>query len=280
MAIPNQQIAGRLDEAADLLHDQGADPVRVGTYRHAADTVRQYGEPLAQVFRQRGLEGLAVVPGVGPGIARAIRELVTCGRLPMLERLRGEDDPVRLLASVPGIGTLLAERLHDELGVETLEALEAAVHDRRLDTMAGFRSRRLAGIGDSLAYRLGRVRRPGAAVHVVPVAELLDVDREYRDKAAGRELPRITPQRFNPAAEAWLPVLHTQRGDRRYTAIFSNTARAHRAGRTRDWVVLYTEDEEGEQQYTVVTATHGALQGRRVVGGREREGAPSTAAAA
>ena len=71
------------------------------------------------------------------------------------------------------------------------------------------------------------------ALHVEPpVAELLDVDRAYRTAAAAGELRRIAPRRMNPEAEAWLPVLHTERGSRHYTVLFSNTPRAHRLGRT------------------------------------------------
>jgi hypothetical protein len=139
----------------------------------------------------------------------------------------------------------------------------------------------------SLAERLGRPRPQARApagpstqpVQPVPappdepdVADLLDVDAEYlRASAAGR-LPRIAPRRFNPSGEAWLPILHTQRGPWHFTALFSNTPRAHRLGRTRDWVVVYFHsDTEPEGQRTVVTETQGPLAGRRVVRGREVE---------
>jgi DNA polymerase/3'-5' exonuclease PolX len=193
-------------------------------------------EPLDEVLRARGLEGLKDLPHVGETIARAIRELLTHGRLPMLDRLRGEADPIALLTSVPGIGRVFAGRLHDELGLETLADLEAAAHDGRLETIAGFGPKRLAGIRDSLAQRLGRVRVPSKAETPPSVVELLDVDREYRERAAAGELQRIAPRRFNRTGDSWLPVLHTRRGTRRYTALFSNTARAHQAGKTRDWV--------------------------------------------
>jgi hypothetical protein len=278
----NRQIASRLEEAAWLLRDQGADPFRVNAYLRAAATARRWPVPLQQVFRERGLDGLDELPGIGPSIARAIRELITRGRLPMLDRLRGAADPLTVLSSVPGIGRRFAERLHEELGLSTLEDLEAAAHDGRLATIAGFGTKRLAGIRDSLAHRLGRVRMPSAApANGPPVTELLDVDREYREKAAAGALRLIAPRRFNPTGEAWLPVLHTRRGARRYTALYSNTARAHRAGRTRDWVVLYGDDARGgEHQYTVITAARGALRGRRVVAGRESECAGAEGAAA
>jgi hypothetical protein len=227
--------------------------------------------PVDEVLRDHGLEGLQALPSVGESIARAIRELVTHGGLPMLDRLRGEGDPVMLLASVPGIGRVLADRLHEALGLETLADLETAAHDGRLATVAGFGPKRLAGIRDSLAHRLGRVRLPIAPGEQPNVAELLDVDREYREKAAAGDLQQIAPRRFNPSREAWLPILHTRRGNRRYTALFSNTARAHRTGNARDWVVLYGDNGSGEHRHTVITATYGPLRGRRVVAGREDE---------
>jgi putative hydrolase len=191
----------------------------------------------------------------------------------MLHRLRGAADASTVLRTVPGIGATFARRLHEDLGIDTLAGLEAAAYDGRLETIAGFGAKRLAGVRDSLAHRLGRVK-PAAAGHAarVPVAELLDVDREYRERAAAGRLPTIAPRRFNPAGQAWLPVLHSRRGPRAYTALFSNTARAHEAGKTRDWVVLYHGDDGGgERQHTVITATRGPLLGRRVVAGREAE---------
>jgi hypothetical protein len=233
--------------------------------------VRGSTRPVDEIYRQQGIDGLKGLRGVGDGIARSIRELVIHGRLPMLDRLRGEADPVRLLASVPGIGFRLADRLHEELGLETLADLEAAAHDGRLETIAGFGQKRLAGIRDSLAHRLGRLYRPPTSAPPPFVSELLDVDREYREQAGAGTLPRIAPRRFNPSRAAWLPVLHARRGRRAYTALFSNTARAHRAGTTGDWVVLYEDGEGGEQLHTVITATRGPLTGRRVVAGREAE---------
>ncbi|HVY91104.1 MAG TPA: helix-hairpin-helix domain-containing protein [Bryobacteraceae bacterium] len=270
--LPNEQIAQRLDELARILNEQGADQYRVAAWRRAAIRVRGLAEPVSQIFEREGIEGLKKVPGVGARIALAIRSLITTGKLPMLDRLRGELDPVELLMSVPGLGRVQAERLHRNLGIDSLEDLEAAAHDGRLETIQGFGPKRIAGIIDSLASRLGRVRPvPPAVTAEVPVAELLDVDREYRTSAAAGRLRKIAPRRFNPKGEAWLPVLHTQRGERHYTALYSNTARAHELKKTRDWVVIYWDGTAGEHQSTVVTAHHGPLRGERVVRGREAE---------
>jgi hypothetical protein len=268
----NRAVAARLDEVAGVLQEQGANPFRVRAYRLAAETLRHWPESVEAIVRERGVSGLEAIPNVGPVIARAIRDLVVTGRLPLLDRLRGESDPQSLLATVPGVGPRLAERLHDRLGIGTLEDLELAAHDGRLAALEGIGPKRLAGIVAALRDRLGPPRKvPPPPGETPSVAELLSVDEEYRRRAAAGELPRIAPRRFNPERNAWLPVLHTTRGNRHYTALFSNTARAHQLGRTRDWVVIYYDGDRGEHQCTVVTATRGPLAGRRVVRGREAE---------
>ena len=77
--------------------------------------------------------------------------------------------------------------------------------------------------------------------------------------------------RFNPTGEAWLPVLHSERDGWSLTALYSNTARAHALGTTRDWVIVYYDRDGDEGQCTVVTEHAGARAGRRVVRGREDE---------
>ena len=105
----------------------------------------------------------------------------------------------------------------------------------------------------------------------MPVAELLDIDDQYRRLAKQGHLPRIAPRRFNPTGEAWLPILHTQRGNRQYTALFSNTARAHELGTTHDWVVIYRDDKNDHGRWTIISALYGRLLGRRIIRGREDE---------
>jgi hypothetical protein len=269
----NADIATRLEEVADVLEAQHANPYRVQAYRRAAMTMRNCGRPVSDIVGKEGVEGLQELPGIGESLSRTIHQLFTTGRLPMLERLRGESDPVGLLTSVPGIGRRLAERLHADLGIASLEELEAAAHDGRLAGIEGFGSKRIAGIRDSLAGRLGRVRKtaPPTVAPEPSVSEILAVDREYRLKAEADELPKLAPRRFNPQHEAWLPILHTMRGDRHYTALFSNTAHAHQAGKTHDWVVIYYDGGRGERQCTVITSERGTMKGRRIVRGREAE---------
>lgn len=270
----NRRIAGALRELADLLELQGANPFRITAYRRAADTIAHLERDLGEILAQEGFAGLTALPHIGHGIAGAIREMLATGRWGQLDRLRGTADPVRLFQSLPGIGPRLAGHLHDTLHVETLEDLETAAHDGRLESVPGVGPRRAALIRAELAAMLGRQRRLPVEpeMHVPAVDVLLDVDHEYREKAAAGKLPMIAPRRFNPERQAWLPVLHTHRGRWSFTALYSNTARAHELGKTHDWVVLYFyDDHHREEQHTVVTETRGHLAGRRVVRGRESE---------
>ncbi len=269
----NAGIAARFEEVAEILAEQNANPYRISAYRAAARTIRNWPEPINELIEGQGVAGLMKLPAIGERLARSTFELATTGRLPMLERLRGESDPEELMRSVPGIGPKTARAIHEKLGIDTLEELESAAHDGRLETL-GVGPKRLAGIRDALAGRLGRVGRRAVpdSVPFPPVAEILDVDRQYREASSQGALPRIAPRRFNPRHEPWLAILHTRRGDREYTALYSNTAHAHELGRTQDWVVLYFDgDSSRERQGTVITAERGPLRGQRIVRGREAE---------
>jgi len=278
--VINSLIASRFNEVALLLEQQGANPYRVEAYRQGAMTLRALSVPVTEIISQEGEVGLMRLPGIGVRLANAIILLVATGQLPILERLRGESTSQKVLMTVPGIGPTLAEKLHDELGIDSLEDLEAAAYDGRLRLVAGLGEKRIAGIRDVLARRLGR-EQGLPEIKPPPVAELLDVDREYREKAAAGQLRLIAPRRFNPTGEAWLPILHTRRGTRDFTALYSNTQRAHDLGMTQDWVVIYAEDSGSnntgsgdsgrELTSTISTAQRGPLKGRRVVRAREEE---------
>jgi hypothetical protein len=274
--VDNEAVAQRLLEIAGLLEAQEANPFRVQAYRRAAATVRGLDRPVVELLAEPGAVGLDTLPGIGEALARAIEQLARTGVLPLLERLRGGAGEADVYMTVPGIGPALATRIRDRLGIESLADLEVAAWDGRLLQVRGMGRVRVRGVRESLAGRFRRrpvgqePARRGAQPGDPPVGELLDVDIEYRRRARSRTLPRIAPRRFNPSHRAWLPVLHTIRQGRHYTALFSNTARAHELGTTHDWVVIY-RDDHGDGQWTIVTARLGPLRSRRIVRGREKE---------
>ncbi|MEZ4217782.1 MAG: helix-hairpin-helix domain-containing protein [Myxococcota bacterium] len=288
--VANAEIADALERVADLLEAQEANAYRVRAYRNAAATIRAHDEPLGALYERGGTAALDALPTIGRTIAAHVAELLQRGSLALLDRLEGESSPEQLLLTVPGLGPELASRIVHDLGVETLEELEVAAHDGRLTSVPGFGPRRVRAVREQLGSMLGRSARRrarrsawieshrsagGPAAAHAPrrpgVATLLAVDADYRERARRGALRTIAPRRFNPRGEAWLPVLHTDRDGWHATALFSNTARAHQLGRTRDWVVVYYARDGDEGQCTVVDETRGELAGRRVVRGREVE---------
>ncbi|MEJ2351467.1 MAG: helix-hairpin-helix domain-containing protein [Anaerolineales bacterium] len=276
----NSEIAGILEEIADLLETQDANPFRVRAYRQGARSVQESQKSIADLVRHGGRQALTRLSGIGSGLAGTIEEYVQTGRSSQLDRLRGEVSPADLLRKVPGIGPELSRRISAQLDIHTLEELERAAHDGRLEEVGGFGPKRieavqasLAGILSQSAQRRSRQRVSGLDMpeKEPDVATLLDVDKEYRRKAGAGHLRKIAPKRFNPENEAWLPILHAERGPWNFTVLYSNTARAHELNRVYDWVVIYYDRDGQESQCTVVTETHGPLEGRRVVRGREAE---------
>jgi hypothetical protein len=266
-----------LDEVARLLESQGANLFRVAAYRKAAKTLRGLDCAVRDIFDAEGRAGLVRLEGIGQSIAHSIEQILRTGKMRLLERLKGTSGPGRIFTAVPDIGPKIARRIYDELGIESLAELQGAAWDGRLARVPGLGKKRIQVVRESLAGRLRRQDRPiGREAKQVPlpperVAELLDIDRSYRRLAQLDRLPRIAPRRFNPDGKAWLPILHTQRGDRHYTALFSNTARAHELGTVGDWVVIYRDDDADHGQWTVITARLGRLKGRRIVRGLEQQ---------
>lgn len=277
----NKDIADVLERIGDLLEARDENPHRVRAYHSAANTVARSAEPIAEWAANENRDALMNLPGIGEGLAALMIDYVRNGQSDLLRQLEEQTNPESVFTQVPGIGETLARRIREELDIDTLEELEMAAHDGRLEAVEGFGEGRARAVATSLAGMLSDSARRRARQRTGPeqeagdepsIAVLLEVDAEYRRRAAAGDLPTIAPRRFNPEGKAWLPLLATKREGWSFTALFSNTARAHEAGKTGDWVVIYFERPgREERQRTVVTETRGALAGRRVVRGREPE---------
>ncbi len=135
-ALTNAAIAQAFDELGDLYELDGADTYRVIAYRNAARSIRDASVSVAELTR----EGRATtLPGVGKTLETKLKALVENGDIPQSAKLR-EKFPVGLLAVVhlPGFGPKRARRLHDELGIDSLESLRAAAEAGRISGLRGF----------------------------------------------------------------------------------------------------------------------------------------------
>ena len=173
--MENTEIAKVLRDVGTLLEIDGANPFRVRAYENAARTVEPHAVPMRTMV-ESGAK-LTDLPGIGKEMASHIQELVTTGALRVLQDLTREV-PYTLVEMVrlPGVGPKRANKLWRELGVETIDQLEAAAKAGAVESLAGFgkktQERIVRGIA-SLKKRAGRFRLAHADQLVEPLVEYM-----------------------------------------------------------------------------------------------------------
>lgn len=156
--MENLDIARTLSEVADLLEIQGANPFRVRAYRNAVRTVESLTRPLSQMVDEG--EDLTELQGVGKQVDTHIRELLQTGQLTVLDEIT-EEVPRTLtqLVRLEGVGPKKARKLWEELGIESVEGLEAEIEKGTVEELSGFGAKSVAKMKGSIEdYRQHRDR--------------------------------------------------------------------------------------------------------------------------
>ncbi|MBX7166934.1 MAG: DNA polymerase/3'-5' exonuclease PolX [Pirellulales bacterium] len=134
----NAQLGAAFDEIADILEFQGANPFRVRAYRNAARTIRDLPESIAGIVADPE-RSLTDIEGIGTDLAEKLTTLIETGRLPMLDELRSAvPASVLLLMRIPGVGPKKAAHLHQDLGINNLDELQAACAAGKVRLLKGF----------------------------------------------------------------------------------------------------------------------------------------------
>ncbi len=163
MPLQNLLIATALDEIADRLEIQDANPFRVRAYRNAARTIGEFQRDLKSVL-ERG-DALPHLPGIGADLAGKIRDLALTGQCDLLDHLRTEmPASITELLKVPGLGPKRVRTLWHDLGVETPEQVLRAARDGRIDALHGFGQKTQRSIELAVAAQLSKERRIKLAV--------------------------------------------------------------------------------------------------------------------
>jgi DNA polymerase (family X) len=148
--VDNLAIARILTEIGDLLEIKGENPFKIRAYRNAAETIVH--EP-GRIAGMTAAERLAL-PGVGKDLAAKIGELVDTGVIRYHQELLQEFPPTVLdLLQLQGVGPKTVARLYGDLGIRTLEDLEAAARDGRIRGMKGMGAKKEALILQALEER-------------------------------------------------------------------------------------------------------------------------------
>ncbi|HEX9178979.1 MAG TPA: helix-hairpin-helix domain-containing protein, partial [Burkholderiales bacterium] len=137
MPIHNADVAAVLEKIADLLEIESANPFRVRAYRNAARILGELPRDLRGMV-EKG-ENLADLPGIGDDLARKVQEIVGTGSCRLLQKLEGELSPaVTELLKIPGLGPKRVRALWQELHVQTLEDLQRAAQEGKIQALPGF----------------------------------------------------------------------------------------------------------------------------------------------
>ena len=135
--MENIEIAGILEELGNLLEIQGSNPFRIRAYRNAVLTVRGLTRPLAAMVEEG--EDLTALDAIGKDMSAHIVELIQTGELARLVEVSAEiPRSLVQLVKLDGVGPKKAKKLWESLGVTTVEELEVALKEGRVESLEGF----------------------------------------------------------------------------------------------------------------------------------------------
>lgn len=149
--MDKEQVAAVLAEIGTLLELKGENPFKTRAYHNAARTLEGLAEPLDKIVAEGRL---GEIKGFGDALVDKITKLVTSGSLPYYDELKASVAPglVEMLG-IPTLGPKKVKKLHDELGVDTIEALEAACKAGKVAVLDGFGEKTQTKILEGIAFK-------------------------------------------------------------------------------------------------------------------------------
>ncbi len=129
-SVKNREVAGILNEMAELLELHAQNRFKIIAYGKAARAIESMKEDIEQVCREGRLEA---IPGVGKAIAQKVEEFLRTGKIQAHQDLLKET-PAGLseLLKISGLGPKTIFMLHEKLKVSNLDELEKAAREHRI----------------------------------------------------------------------------------------------------------------------------------------------------
>jgi len=160
--LDNSAIARILREIADLLEIKNDNPFKIRAYRNGADIVSNHPHEFARLTDVE----LREIPGIGKDLASRIREIADTGDAAFHKELVAEFPPTILdLLDLQGVGPKTVATLYRELGVRTIDDLEAAAKDGRIRALRGMGPKK-----EALIVKALEERKRFAGRHLLPDA--------------------------------------------------------------------------------------------------------------
>jgi DNA polymerase (family 10) len=135
----NKEIGALFDEIADILELREENRFRINAYRRGAQSLTHASRDVEELARS---DSLSTIPGIGKDLSAKILEYLETGTIRYLEELREETPDVLLdMLRIPGVGPKTAVLIHEELGIESLDALARAAREHRLRVLPKIREK-------------------------------------------------------------------------------------------------------------------------------------------
>ena len=148
--VDNLFVARVFAEIGDLLEIKGENAFKIRAYRNAAETIAHAGVPVAEMADA----DRRALPGIGKDLAAKIGELATTGAIQYHQELLQQFPPTILdMLHLQGVGPKTVALLYRELGVRTLDDLQAAARDGRLRALKGMGAKKESQILKALEER-------------------------------------------------------------------------------------------------------------------------------
>lgn len=130
--MENPEIARLLAETADLMEIAGENPFSIRSYRNAAATIDGHPERLADILGDAARD-VTSIPGIGKGIAAALREIAARGSFARRDEMLEKYPPTALeMLRIPGLGPKTVRTLWEVFRVSTLEDLARLCLDHKV----------------------------------------------------------------------------------------------------------------------------------------------------
>ena len=176
--ISNAEMARIFNEIADMLEISGELVYKAVAYRRVADAVERWPDDVAHLFQS---EQPPKIPGAGPALTTKLAELATTGQLGYYDKMRAQVPSGLLeILKIPGVGPRTVKLLHDELGIDSVDALRAAAEGGTLRSLKGLSARTEENILAAMARLASRGTRLLLHDADALMAGLVDQLREVR----------------------------------------------------------------------------------------------------
>jgi len=176
--VKNSEIAKVFQDIADLLELKGENPFKIRAYQKVVRSIEHLPVEVEQLVKE---DRLKEIPGAGEAITKKITELVTTGRLRYYEELKADfPEGISTLLDVPGVGPKTAMLLSSELGISSVDELEAAITSGKVAS--------LPRMGDKVAENILRhiqTLRRKKKEQRIPIGEALPVVEEITAQLKG-----------------------------------------------------------------------------------------------